>query len=170
MRSITLIFVSAAVALPASGVAATTAAAVLKPVADGKVQGTITFAPADKGVRVTGKITGLTPGPHGFHVHEFGDCSAADFASAGAHFNPTGAPHGAPKDEKRHVGDMGNVEADKDGVAQVDYVDPHLSFEGAASILGRGVIVHAGPDDLKTQPSGNAGGRAACGVVGVVKP
>ena len=114
-------------------------------------------------------MTGLAPGNHGFHIHEFGDCSAADFTSAGGHFNPAGNPHGGPKDAKRHEGDMGNVEAGADGSATIDYTDNELRFEGSQSILGRGVIVHANPDDFKTQPTGNAGGRVACGVVGVAK-
>jgi Cu-Zn family superoxide dismutase len=121
------------------------------------------------GVRVSGQVTGLTQGSHGFHVHEKGDCSAADFTSAGGHFNPSGDPHAGPTDAKRHVGDMGNIEADKDGVADINYLDPKLSFEGASSVVGKGVIVHANPDDLKTQPTGNAGGRVACGVVEAVE-
>jgi superoxide dismutase, Cu-Zn family len=147
----------------------TKAVAVLSPTAGNKVAGTITFAKAEGGTRVTGKISGLAPGTHGFHVHEFGDCTAADGASAGGHFNPTGEPHGAPKDAQRHVGDFGNIEAGPDGVANVDYLDSHAGLEGASSVLGRGVIVHANADDLKTQPTGNAGGRLACGVIGAAK-
>jgi Cu-Zn family superoxide dismutase len=112
----------------------------------------------------------LNPGTHGFHVHEFGDCSAPDFASAGGHFNPTSEPHAGPKDAHRHEGDLGNVEAGADGSVAVDYTDSGLRFEGDKSILGRAVVVHANADDLKTQPSGNAGGRVACGVIGVAKP
>jgi Cu-Zn family superoxide dismutase len=118
---------------------------------------------------VVARIEGLTPGTHGFHVHEFGDCSAPDGASAGSHFNPAGTPHAAPTEKMRHTGDMGNVEAGADGVATLDYVDAQAAFEGDASILGRGVIVHANADDFKTQPTGNAGGRLACGVVGAAK-
>ena len=88
---------------------------------------------------------------------------------SGGHFNPAGDPHAGPHDAKRHAGDLGNVEANKDGVADVEYVDPVLSFEGPTSVLGRGVIVHAAADDFKTQPTGNAGGRVACGVVGAAK-
>ncbi len=120
-------------------------------------------------MKITAKLSGLTEGAHGFHVHEFGDCSAPDGSSAGGHFNPAGAPHAGPADLHRHAGDMGNVTAGKDGMATIEYVDAQASFDGPSSILGRGVIVHANPDDLKTQPTGNAGGRIACGVVGVVK-
>jgi Cu-Zn family superoxide dismutase len=168
MRSSALV---AALGLAATVAASpvTRATAVLKAATGGKVDGTVTFTKVEGGLKVSARISGLTPGTHGFHVHEFGDCSAADFTSAGGHFNPAGEPHAGPKDAKRHAGDMGNVEADKDGVAQIEYVDPVLSFEGPASVLGRGVIVHAAADDLKTQPTGNAGGRLACAVVGVAK-
>jgi Cu-Zn family superoxide dismutase len=151
------------------GAPVTRAVAVLQPAKDGKVEGTLTFTKESPGVKVTGRITGLTVGTHGFHIHEFGDCSAADFGSAGGHYNPTAHPHAGPSESRRHIGDMGNVEAGADGVATVDYTDPRLRFEGAHGILGRGVIVHASPDDFKTQPTGNAGGRLACGVIGVAK-
>ena len=147
----------------------TRAVAVLHPAKDGKVEGTLTFAKASPGVKVTGRITGLAAGTHGFHIHEFGDCSAADFSSAGGHYNPTGHQHAGPAEAHRHIGDMGNIEAGADGTATVDYTDPRLGFDGAHGILGRGVIVHANPDDFKTQPTGNAGGRVACGVIGVAK-
>ena len=152
-----------------SASAVTHTIAVLHPGKDSKVAGTVHFKKEGSGVHVTAALTGLAAGNHGFHIHEFGDCSAADFTSAGGHFNPAGNPHGGPKDAKRHEGDMGNIEATPDGNGTVDYVDPHLGFEGAKSIVGRGVIVHANPDDFKTQPTGNAGGRVACGVIGVAK-
>lgn len=149
--------------------ASTHAVAVLEPARNGSVRGTIRFRKRPAGVRVQGMITGLTAGAHGFHVHEYGDCSAPDFSSAGEHFNPTGAPHGARTDAKRHVGDLGNVEAGAGGTVAIDYTDSHLRFEGDRSILGRSVIVHEKADDFKTQPTGDAGGRLACGVVGVAK-
>jgi len=147
----------------------TRAVAVLRPTAGNSVEGQVTFSKADGGVKVSGHLTGLTPGKHGFHIHEFGDCTATDGSSAGGHFNPAGAQHGAPTDAMRHEGDLGNVDANDKGVADLDYVDTHASFEGDASILGRGVIVHAAPDDFKTQPTGNAGARVACGVIGAAK-
>ena len=145
------------------------AIAVLQSAANSKVTGTIHFRRRAGGVHVQGTLQGLPEGAHGFHVHEFGDCSAPDFTSAGSHFNPTGAPHGARTDAKRHVGDMGNLEAGAGGTVMLDYTDTHLRFEGDRSILGRAVIVHEKADDLKTQPTGNAGGRLACGVIGVAK-
>jgi len=159
----------AAKAAGGSASAVTHAIAVLHPGKDSKVAGTVHFKKEGSGVHVTGTLTGLAAGNHGFHIHEFGDCSAADFTSAGGHFNPAGNPHGGPKDPKRHEGDMGNIEATPDGNATIDYVDSELRFEGTRSIVGRGVIVHANPDDFKTQPTGNAGGRVACGVIGIAK-
>ena len=147
----------------------TRAVAVLHPAKDVRAEGTLTFTRAAGVMKVSGRITGLAAGTHGFHVHEFGDCSAADFSSAGGHYNPTGHQHAGTAEARRHMGDMGNIEAAADGVATVDYTDSRLRFEGAHGILGRGVIVHANPDDLKTQPTGNAGGRVACGVIGVAK-
>src|SRR5215475_12708903 len=146
------------------------AIAVLHPTAGNKVAGTVTFTPVAGGVQVHAEITGLTPGKHGFHVHEFGDCSAADLSSAGAHFNPTNQPHAGPDAAARHEGDMGNVEADASGNAKLDYVDHQISLtDDAKSVIGRSVVVHAKPDDLKTQPSGDAGARIACGVIGWAK-
>src|SRR5688572_20722669 len=145
------------------------AVAVLHPAAGGKVEGTVWFEPAGSGVKVKARVTGLAPGAHGFHVHEFGDCSAADFASAGGHFNPMGQAHGAPQAAVRHVGDLGNIQAGADGVATLDWTDSQLAFDGHHSIVGRAVIVHAKADDLKTQPTGDAGGRLACGVIGMAK-
>jgi Cu-Zn family superoxide dismutase len=146
------------------------AIAVLHPTKGSETKGTVTFTKGKDGVRVVAEITGLTPGKHGFHIHEFGDCSSDDGKSAGGHFNPTHAQHGAPDSEPRHAGDLGNLEADSSGTAKVDVVDKHLAFEGATSILGRSVIVHEKADDLKSQPAGDAGGRIACGVIGIAKP
>jgi Cu-Zn family superoxide dismutase len=160
----------AATLLAAAEAPSSHAVAVLQPVPNGNVRGTIHFRKRPAGVQVQGTITGLTAGAHGFHVHEYGECSAPDFSSAGEHFNPTGAPHGARTAARRHVGDLGNVEAGADGSVTLDYTDAQLRFDGARSILGRGVIVHEKADDLKTQPTGDAGGRLACGVIGVAKP
>ncbi|MGC1320867.1 MAG: superoxide dismutase family protein [Candidatus Udaeobacter sp.] len=143
---------------------------VLHPTAGNKVSGTVTFTPVAGGVQVHAEIAGLTPGKHGFHVHEFGDCSAADASSAGAHFNPTNQPHAGPDAAARHEGDMGNVEADASGNAKLDYVDHQISLANdSKSAIGRSVVVHAKPDDLKTQPSGDSGARIACGVIGWAK-
>ena len=160
----------AALAVLAAPAPVTRAVAAVAPLGSSGVSGSVVFTKADGGVRVQGKLSGLKEGAHGFHVHEFGDCSAPDGASAGGHFNPTGEPHAGPHDASRHAGDMGNITAAADGTASVDYVDPRLAFDGPTSVLGRGVIVHANPDDFKTQPTGNAGGRLACGVIGAAKP
>ena len=153
---------------PKAGV--TKAIAVLQPTEGNKVHGTLTFTKEGNNVKVVGHLEGLTPGKHGFHLHEFGDCSSKDGAAAGGHFNPAGSPHGAPADAKRHEGDLGNIEAGEDGSVHVELTDSVLKLEGPDSIIGRGVIVHANPDDLKTQPTGNAGGRQACAAIGVAKP
>jgi len=146
------------------------AVAVLHPTEGNKVHGMVTFAKASDKVKVTAHIEGLTPGKHGFHIHEWGDCSSKDGAAAGGHFNPATAPHGAPDASQRHAGDLGNIEANQEGMAHLEWTDPVMKLSGAGSIIGRGVIVHANADDLKTQPTGNAGGRLACGVIGVAKP
>lgn len=143
----------------------TSAKAVLAPTAGNETQGVVTFTQVEGGVRIQAEVTGLTPGNHGFHVHEKGDCSAPDATSAGGHFNPTGHQHGAPTDSERHAGDLGNLAADETGRAVLDWVDPSMKLTGDASIVGRGVIVHADEDDYATQPTGNAGGRVACGVI-----
>jgi Cu-Zn family superoxide dismutase len=141
------------------------AVAMLNPTQNNSVRGTVNFTETRGGVRVVAHVTGLTPGNHGFHIHEKGDCSAPDATSAGGHFNPGGAPHGAPDAMARHEGDLGNLVADASGVAHYDRVDKHLSFDGPQSILNRALIVHASADDLKSQPAGNAGARVACGVI-----
>lgn len=146
------------------------AIAVLHPTQGNDVRGSITFREVADGMRVEGEIKGLTPGKHGFHVHEFGDCSASDAGSAGDHFNPTNKPHGAAEDRERHAGDLGNIEADASGVAKVNFLDHTLSmFKGPPSIIGRSLVVHAKADDLKSQPAGDSGTRVACGVIGHAK-
>lgn len=131
------------------------------------VSGEVVFTQTGSGIHVSANIQGLSEGKHGFHIHEYGDCSAADGTSAGGHFNPQENQHGAPADENRHIGDLGNLVAGPDGVATLDYTDSKLTFSGVNSIIGRGIIVHAAEDDLISQPTGNAGARVACGVIGV---
>ena len=147
----------------------TKAIAVLHSASGSQVAGTVTFTKVGDTVQVVADITGLTPGKHGFHIHEFGDCSAADASSAGGHFNPMKKPHGAPDAAERHAGDLGNLEADSTGKAHLELKDSMLKLSGENCILGRGVIVHEKVDDW-SQPTGNAGGRLACGVIGVAKP
>ena len=148
----------------------TKAIAVLHPTQGSNVAGTVTFTASDGAVKVTADLTGLTPGKHGFHIHEFGDCSDPKGASAGGHFNPRNHQHGAPDAENRHAGDLGNIEADASGKAHLDLTDKVMKLSGSDSIIGRAVIVHEKADDLKTQPTGDAGSRLACGVIGVAKP
>lgn len=148
---------------------ATKAVAIVSALGSSGVTGRVVFTKASVGVKVSVSLAGLKEGEHGFHVHEFGDCTAPDGTSAGAHFNPGAEPHAGPHDAQRHTGDLGNVRAGPDGLVNADYVDSKLAFEGPNSILGRAVIVHANADDLKTQPTGNAGGRLACGVIGAAK-
>jgi Cu-Zn family superoxide dismutase len=148
---------------------AKTAVVKLSPASGANARGEVTFTQEEKGVRVVGSFTGLAMGEHGFHIHEKGDCSAPDAASAGGHFNPTNKPHGAREAADRHVGDLGNLKADPYGMARVNFVDDKLSFEGTNSIIGKAVIVHEKVDDYTTQPTGNAGGRQACGVIEMKK-
>ncbi len=145
------------------------AVCVLHPTEGNNVSGTVTFTRNGSSITVEADVEGLTPGLHGFHIHEYGDCSAADGTSAGGHFNPDDSDHGGPNDEERHVGDLGNIEAGQDGRAQFELTDSLISFTGANSIIGRAVVVHAGEDDLTSQPTGDAGGRLACGIIGVAE-
>ncbi|KAK2160390.1 hypothetical protein LSH36_134g02011 [Paralvinella palmiformis] len=125
-------------------------------------------------VTLTGEITGLEPGKHGFHVHEFGD-NTNGCTSAGGHFNPYGKEHGAPDDENRHAGDLGNVIAGDDGKAVINITDSLVKLTGPNSVIGRTLVVHVGVDDLgrggdeESKKTGNAGGRHACGVIGITK-
>jgi Cu-Zn family superoxide dismutase len=148
----------------------TKALAVLNPTEGNMVRGLVTFTQTGDRVKVVADIEGLTPGKHGFHIHEWGDCSSKDGAAAGGHYNPSGAAHAAPDAAQRHAGDLGNLEANAAGMAHLEFNDSVMKFSGPASIIGRGMIVHANADDLKTQPTGNAGGRLACGVIGTAKP
>ena len=147
----------------------TKAIAVMHPTEGNAVQGIVAFTKVEGGLKIVADIEGLAPGKHGFHIHEFGDCSRLDGKSAGGHFNPEGKPHAGPEAAERHVGDLGNLEAGEDGTAHYERVDTVIAFSGAHSIIGRGIIIHAGEDDLTTQPTGAAGARVACGVIGIAK-
>ena len=129
------------------------------------VVGSVQFIPHADGIRIVGHVMNLTPGKHGIHVHEKGDLSAPDFSSAGGHYNPTNEPHAGPDAERRHMGDLGNITAESDGTAKIDMVDKRIKLEGSNSILGRALIVHSGPDDFTSQPSGNSGDRVAGGII-----
>ncbi len=153
-------------AAQAEGPAATRAIAGMQPTEGNRVRGIVTFTRVPGGVRVEADITGLTPGKHGFHVHQWGDVSGFDGKSAGGHFDPLGTEHALPAEEPRHVGDLGNLEADASGVARYERIDSQLALSGTNSIVGRALIVHALEDD-GGQPSGNAGARVAMGVIGI---
>lgn len=142
------------------------AIAVIFPTQGNTTQGVVEFSSVKDGVKVTAKISGLTPGKHGFHIHEFGDMSSANGSAAGSHFNPGHHQHGGRNNSERHGGDLGNLEADQSGVATLDYVDSHLQLEGPNSIIGRGLIIHEKEDDFTTQPTGGAGARIGQGVIG----
>ncbi len=150
-----------------SAVQVTRAIAVIHGTEGNDVQGLVTFTQESNGIKIVADITGLTPGEHGFHIHELGNCSAPDATSAGGHYNPEKKSHGGPNDMERHVGDLGNITADESGHAVYERVDNLMSLNGTHSIIGRSIIIHKGPDDLKTQPTGNAGPRVACGIIGI---
>ena len=141
----------------------------LSPTEGSDVSGTVRFEPGvSGGVVIRAVVSGLDSGSrHAMHVHEFGDCSAPDGSSAGGHYNPQGAPHGAPgsPEDQRHAGDLGNLFELAEGVAEFEVTDRIVELEGPNTIEGRSVIVHASEDDFTTQPTGNAGARLACGVI-----
>lgn len=139
----------------------------LSPTEGSNASGTVTFTQEGNAVRVVANVSGVAPGMHGFHIHETGDCSAPDASSAGGHYNPMDAPHGAPENaaDQRHMGDLGNLEVGADSTGTYQRNDTVLSMRGANSILGKAVVLHAGQDDLTSQPSGAADSRMACGVI-----
>ena len=148
-----------------SGAEMPQATAMLSATDGNEAHGSVTFTMTEEGMRVAAHFEDVPAGEHGFHIHEFGDCSSGDGKSAGGHFNPAGNDHAGPSAETRHVGDLGNITADENGVAHKDYIDPVLTFEGENSIIGKGVILHADQDDLTSQPTGAAGARISCGVI-----
>jgi len=142
------------------------ATAKLAPTTGNTANGTVTFTQKGAKVAVDARVAGLTPGNHGFHIHEKGDCSSGDGMSAGGHFNPLGKPHGNPAVPDHHAGDMPMLVADASGNATlVVELDVMTVGGGETDIVGRGLIVHKDPDDFTTQPTGNAGGRVACAVI-----
>lgn len=145
------------------------AEALMKPTQGNTTSGVVSFRQQDDKVLVNARIQGLSPGPHGFHIHEKGDCSAPDATSAGGHFNPSSTKHGSPSTAEHHAGDFGNLTADATGAATLAIAVPTsqitLSAGSPHSIIGKGLIVHADPDDYTTQPTGNSGKRLACGVI-----
>jgi Cu-Zn family superoxide dismutase len=159
---------------PTNGTSAAPDAAMLLAIAklearsQSRVNGELHFRQQSNVVRIVGLVSGLTPGLHGLHIHEVGDCSADDASSAGEHYATSETPHGAPTQvaTDRHAGDLGNIIAGADGVAAIDLVDIGFSIGvGANSVLDRAIVIHSEADDLLSQPSGNAGNRIACGVI-----
>jgi Cu-Zn family superoxide dismutase len=143
------------------------ATADLQPTKGSTVRGTVNFVQAGGKVRVNARVSGLAPnGEFGFHIHEAGDCSSGDGMSTKGHFNPFGKPHAHAGTAERHAGDLPSLKSDGSGNATVSAdLDIITVSPGPASVVGRGLIVHAQPDDFKTQPTGNAGARSACAVI-----
>jgi superoxide dismutase, Cu-Zn family len=147
--------------------AADTASAILKD-KDGKEVGKVVMTRAEDGVLMNVTLTGIAPGEHAFHVHAIGKCEPPDFKSAGPHFNPDQTKHGMMNPEGPHSGDMPNLHVPDSGKLQVEILNTLVSLDGDAALLdedGSALIVHAGADDYRTDPAGNAGDRIACGVV-----
>jgi len=155
-----LFAVAGLLCLPPTHAATMAAHADLGPASGSAVSGTVAVTAVAGGVRLDVKATGLTPGVHGFHVHEVGDCSAPDASSAKGHFNPGAKPHGS------HAGDLADLSADASGAATQSVVLTGLSLDdGPTGIIGRAFVIHADPDDHVSQPAGNSGKRVACGVI-----
>lgn len=142
------------------------AKATLAPKSGSKASGTVNFKRTKDGVEVSALVAGVAAGAHGFHIHAVGDCGSDDGKSAGDHYNPNNQPHAAPTAGARHAGDFGNITINKKGEGKLNLkVKDPKDFSDWAEIIGKSVILHGGKDDLKTQPSGNAGARIACGVI-----
>lgn len=144
--------------------------AVIVSTSGSKVAGSVTFAKVEGGVEVTAKVSGLEPNSeHGFHIHELGNVSAEDGTSTGGHYNPEGHDHGMPGAAMTHAGDLGNLKANAEGVAELKIVSKNITLAGPKNaIIGRGVVIHAKLDD-GGQPTGNAGARIGVGVIGISK-
>lgn len=144
--------------------------AAIQPTAGNKCAGVVRFTEVDGVVYVYGEISGLTPNQqHAIHIHEFGDSTSTDGMKAGGHYNPEEKPHGLPGTNERHAGDLGNLQADGEGKTVYRAEFKNISMLGKNAIIGRGVIIHAKPDD-GGQPVGNAGARIGSGTIGVANP
>ena len=139
----------------------------LSPASGSNATGSVTFEETNDGVRITVQATGISPGKHALHLHENGDCSAPDATSAGGHWNPTNMPHGKRGSGQFHKGDIDNVEAKADSSVNYEEEIEGWTIGGpdSTNILNKAVILHQGADDFKSQPSGDAGSRIACGVI-----
>ena len=167
MRPFALLLVVALAGCQSMRSAGPSAKADLEPTKGNRAAGTATFTQVGDKVRVVANVSGLNPGQeHGFHIHEVGDCSSGDGMSTKGHFNPLSKSHAHYSTPERHAGDMPALKADASGNAALDTtLDVITVTPGPASVVGRGLIVHAAPDDYKTQPTGNAGARVACGII-----
>lgn len=154
-----------------AGESAGAAIAVIAPASGQHVHGVVRLTRVSDGVRITAHLQGLQPNSqHGFHIHQYGDCSAPDYSSAGGHYNPGHHRHGASNSSAHHAGDLGNIRADAEGDINVSKTVDYITIAGdKAPVLGRSVIVHAKADDLESQPSGAAGSRIGCGVIGLTQ-
>ena len=167
---IVMVAMAALVGLPGcmsmGGMMSPKASAALSPRSGSTVTGNLSFVQQGDKVLISGEISGLKPNAdHGFHIHEKGDCSAADATSAGGHFNPAGKAHARPGGG--HAGDLTSIKADAGGVARVSLETSGVTVDsGPNGILGRSAVVHRDPDDYTSQPAGNSGPRIACGVIG----
>lgn len=143
------------------------AIAEIMPTSGNEARGAVRLSGGNGTVQIAGSITGLEPGAHGFHIHQYGDCSAPDASSAGDHFNPHDDPHGSPRDleDAHHVGDLGNIVANEQGEAEFSIEDNEIRLSGPESVIGKALVVHASQDDFTTQPSGNSGARLGCGEI-----
>jgi Cu-Zn family superoxide dismutase len=145
------------------GAAAESAAAAMKAKPGTETAGTVTFTREGDKVRIVAVVSGVSPGLHGIHVHEKGDCSAPDFSSAGEHFNPDNKPHACPPDPNRHAGDLGNIEVRSDGTGRLELVTDRITLgTGKLSVIGKSVVLHDMKDDCATQPAGSSGTRIGC--------
>jgi Cu-Zn family superoxide dismutase len=147
-----------------------TAKATLESASDPKLTGTVTITQGPDAVRLVVDVTGVSkPGPHGLHLHENGMCdhdpAGKNYTTAGGHFNPTAVAHACPDSSTHHAGDFGNIDIKPDGTGHLELITSMLSLHGSATPVGKAIILHEGSDDCKTQPTGNSGGRLACGVV-----
>jgi Cu-Zn family superoxide dismutase len=156
------------VSFPVLVSAAPSATATLRDAA-GKVVGTATITPGDGGVKISVSVSGVAPGLHGFHVHAVGKCEGPEFKSAGGHFNPATREHGLDNPKGSHAGDMPNLSVGADGTGKGDFLARGATLEpGPGSLFpdgGTALVLHAAPDDMKSDPAGNAGARIACGVI-----
>lgn len=170
MKKFILFFIIATAVIIAckSGVVTNSIKIDLEPKSGSTVKGTATFSEKNGLVTFEAKISGLKPGIHAIHIHEKADCSAADAASAGGHWNPTFKKHGKWSDVEHHKGDIGNFTADENGNGIITLKTDEWCIgcgDANKDVLGKGLIVHANPDDYITQPTGNAGGRVACSAI-----